>query len=455
MNNEEFYAEADAKATIAIADAHLQIEIDRLVEETVADGRKLVTIRTISAIDDIPGADFIKVAQVEGWKVVVKAGEFQPGDMCVFLEVDSFLQLSDERFAFLEKNAITWHGIKGVRLKTIRLRKQLSQGLALPLKDFPEIKKHLEDVGLGVVTMLNYDQVRDINFTGVLRVMKWEKIMSAQLAGKAKGNFPSWLRKSDQERAQNMGDEIFGTNMIERGGLLVNRYPIAGEQLALIPLEALENACATGRMVMIDGTYHHVRGKANGPASYEVTIKLDGSSMTIYRRGDGDEALEGVCSRNLDLKLEGNEENSFVSMAQSGLLAALRDTRTNVAVQGELMGPGIQGNREGFSSNRFFVYNVLDVNTGEFMTPPERAFFIREMNEVAKRNEIKVAIEHVPVVHPHCTLEELGITNMDELLKFAEGPSLNHKVREGLVFKALDGRHQFKIISNLHLEQEK
>lgn len=424
-----------------------QLTIKRLVAEAMEDGRKLVTVRKISAIDDIPGADLIKVATVEGWKVVVKAGEFQPGDSCVFFEVDSFVQMSDDRFAFLEKNAITWQGIKGARLRTIRLRKTLSQGLALPLSLFPEI--------VNIITGHDDEEIREMNFTGVLRVMKWEQVMSAQLAGQAKGNFPSWLRKSDQERAQNMGDEIFSTNVIEHGGLLVNRYPIPAEQISLMPLEALENACAQGRMIMMGGQYHHVKGKANGPAVYEITLKMDGSSMTVYRRGDGDEAQDGVCSRNLDLKLEGNEDNSFVRMAQGGLLKILELTRTDVAIQGELCGPGIQGNCEGFATNRFFIYNVFDISKGEFMSPTEREAFCEDMKSNSLSYGVDVVIEHVPVLHKAATLADLGIANMEDLLKFAEGKSLNAPVREGVVFKALDGRHQFKVINNKWLEKEK
>lgn len=445
----EEYNEADAKATIAYADAMDTQYRARLQREAADDSRHMVTVREISAIDDIPGADLIKVAQVEGWKVVVKAGEFKVGDLCVFFEVDSFLPLDDERYSFLQKNKITWEGVEGARLRTIRLRKQLSQGLALPLTMFAEIIENLDKQGLWT-TSNNPDvrsQIRAMNFTGPLKIMKWDKPVSAQLAGLAKGNFPSFLRKSDQERAQNMARDIFGFD-----DELVS-FAIEG-----IPGGALTALAAAGELLQKDGVWQKVRkAAASRDTRYEVSLKMDGSSMTVYRRGTVEAAdlLEGVCSRNLDLKLEGNEGNSFVALAQAGLLDALRETATNVALQGELMGPGIQGNREEFKTNRFFVYNVFDIESGEFMSPSERAAFIYDLNTTARENGIEITIEHVPILYPSATLAELGIANMEQLLNFAVGPSHTNTVREGLVFKAHDGRHQFKVISNQYLLDEK
>lgn len=450
---------ADAKAFVDynIRDAQINEELsalagvmkrEQLVAEAVADGRKLVTVRMISDISDIPGADLIKVATVEGWKVVVKAGEFKPGDLCVFFEVDSYLPMDDERYKFLEKNAINWNDIPGARLKTIRLRKQLSQGLALPVPLFPEIIDHLIGLGIGKSEV---EKIREINFTGVLGIMKWDKPVNAQLAGMAKGNFPSFLRKSDQERCQNMAAQIFGYEPT------YSPFDSTGVPYdALIAMMNKGEVRYTKEDIASDGRYERIRpAQASKDTRYEVSLKMDGSSMTVYTYGQGSEAQEGVCSRNLDLKMEGNEGNSFVEMANSGILEVLSSTADDVAIQGELMGPGIQGNRENFAVNRFFVYNVFDIDKGEFLVPEDRLAFVAKMNATATELGIKVVVEHVPVLHMNVTLEELGIKNMDELLKFAIGPSLHNNVREGVVFKAMDGSHQFKAISNLYLEQEK
>lgn len=412
----------------------------QLVADAVADGRKLVTIREIGSIEDIPGADLIKKAMVEGWPVVVKAGEFEVGDLCVFFEVDSYLPMDDDRYKFLEKNAINWEGIPGARLKTIRLRKQLSQGLALPVSLFPEVQGYLGN-----------ENLRDINFTGILGIMKWDKPVNAQLAGLAKGNFPTFLRKSDQERCQNMGAQIFGYEK--------TYSPV---DLTGIPQDAITAMIAKGELEYTSlepatqAQLFRVRPpQASRDTRYEVTIKLDGSSMTVYRHQLGDELLEGVCSRNLDLKMEGNDDNAFVKMANAGILEVLRHEKPGYALQGELMGEGIQGNRENFKCDRFFVYNVFDINAGEFLKPRDRRAFIAELNSIARVNKINVVVEHVPVLHFNVTLADLEIKDMESLLKAAEGPSINNNVREGLVFKAMDGTHQFKAISTVYLEQEK
>lgn len=435
----------------------------RLVAEAVADGRKLVTVRRIDAIDDIPGADLIKVASVEGWKVVVKAGEFQVGDSCVFFEVDSFLPLVDERYAFLAKNKITWQGIDGARLKTIRLRKQLSQGLALPLSLFPEVEEFIDEFhrerDAGRHTY-DFEDIRQHNFTGLLGIMKWEPpAPSAQLVGLAKGNFPSFLRKSDQERAQNMGSQIFGYED--------KLVPFNADA---VPEEAIDALVARGELVFeeVDGDFRAfkvLRAQASRDTRYEVTMKMDGSSMTAYVKNLDDEPYEtkGVCSRNLDLKLEGNEDNAFVKMATRGggglhggsILELIAEQGGDIALQGELMGPGIQGNQERFKEDRFFVYNIFDIKKGEFLNPEERQLWIERANETAKNLFGNLVLEHVPVLHYNVTLEELGIKSMGDLLKFAEGPSMVAPVREGLVFKAMDGSHQFKVISNAWLEGEK
>lgn len=442
------FAEYNARDVAVTADMQAEAERmhrEQLVAQAVEDGRKLVTVRAITAIEDIPGADLIKKATVEGWPVVVKAGEFQVGDLCVFFEVDSYLPMDDERYKFLEKNAINWEGIPGARLKTIRLRKQLSQGLALPITLFPEIIDHLIGLGIGKSEV---EKIREINFTGLLGIMKWDKPVNAQLAGMAKGNFPSFLRKSDQERCQNMVGQIFGYEETFR--------PVPADVVTAMQPGVITEAINAGRMRMVNDVLNFVHEpQASRDTRYEISLKMDGSSMTVYTYGQCEERQDGVCSRNLDLKMEGNDENSFVQMANSGILDVLKLTAFNVAIQGELMGPGIQGNRENFTHNRFFIYNVFDIDKGEFMNPAERHAFVKKLNETAGYANIKVVIEHVPILHNNVTLAELGIYNMDDLLKFAIGPSMVNSVREGVVFKAMAGTHQFKAISNLYLEQEK
>jgi len=150
--------------------------------------RQLVTVETISDVQPIPDADAIEVVTVRGWRVVVRIGEFEVGDSCVYFEIDALLPMSDPRFAFLtprgtkEVDGRTYH-----RLKTARLRGVYSQGLVLPLSAFPELAAtHGGDLA------------------ALLGIIKYEP--PAVLAGgDIAGLFPEKLgRKTDSERAQNL-----------------------------------------------------------------------------------------------------------------------------------------------------------------------------------------------------------------------------------------------------------
>lgn len=96
--------------------------------------RKMATIRVIDAINPIPDADAIEVATVGGWKVVVKRGEFTVGDLAVYCEIDSWIPTELAPFLSKGKEPRVYEGIKGERLRTVSLRKTVSQGLLLPLK---------------------------------------------------------------------------------------------------------------------------------------------------------------------------------------------------------------------------------------------------------------------------------------------------------------------------------
>ena len=94
----------------------------------------------------------------------------------------------------------------------------------------------------------------------------------------------------------------------------------------------------------------------NLDSKYEVSMKMDGTSFTgFYVDGE-----EGVCGRNWELKTdEDNQSNSLVRMyIDSKLQECLRKLGKNYAVQGELMGPGIQQNREGFKTHKLFIFDI-------------------------------------------------------------------------------------------------
>ena len=116
--------------------------------------RKLVTIQKVKNILPIENSDFIELVEIMGWKCVVKKGEFKIGDFGIYFEVDSFLPIM-EKFEFLRKSSYAKNDImgEGFRIKTAKLRGKISQGLFLPLKDFPEYKNLAE--GTEITELLN------------------------------------------------------------------------------------------------------------------------------------------------------------------------------------------------------------------------------------------------------------------------------------------------------------
>lgn len=181
--------------------------------------RKLVTIQQITAITDIPGADLIALATIQGWQVIVKKTEFSVGDACLFFEIDSFLPL-EPRYEFLKKTT-KFDGKEGYRLKSMKMRSCLSQGLALPLSMFPEITNPKED----------------FDYAEKLGVIKYDNEIQAYSgkpglkSGKARGNFPTFLPKTDQPRIQNLTtyfstlvDEEFEETLKLDGCFLSSQY---------------------------------------------------------------------------------------------------------------------------------------------------------------------------------------------------------------------------------------
>ena len=359
--------------------------------------RKLASIQQIAEIRPIEGADAIEAVRINDWWCVAKKGEFTLNALCVYHEIDSllpiggvydFLAARGTRKSELEDGTI----VEGYRLRTIRLKGQLSQGLALPISILPEEFADTYFIG------------HDI--TANLGIFKYELPMNASLRGTARGNFPSFARKSDQERCQNIRREVWDAYVAED--------------------------------------------------VFQVTVKLDGSSMTTFKIGEvlaeqyGTEPRFGVCSRNLELKE--TEGNAFWDVARRdgfenkfGLLD-LMDT----VVQGELISPTIQGNFEGVNRPDFYVYNIFDIKEQNWVEP-NTARFLAEGN----------GFKYVPVLYEQITLKDLfpeatQDTIIQQLLDYADGPSaFGGKLREGAVFKRVDGKFSFKAISNNYLLKSK
>ncbi len=263
--------------------------------------RKLAIIQKIEDIQPIEGADRIERVRVKDWWCVTNKGTFQVNDLCVYFEIDSLLPISNPAFEFMAKgNSVRTMKIdgkeyKGYRLKTIRLRKQISQGLALPISTCFN----------GQIISPPFELGDDASM--MLDVVKWEPPIPAELRGKVKGNFPGFLRKTDEERIQNCGD-------------ILTRY--AGERCY-------------------------------------IASKLDGTSVTFYKK-DG---VFGVCSRNLELL--DSPENTYWNIARAENLA--EKLPEGYCIQGEIVGEGIQNNPLRLTGQQLYVFNVFFISTGIYL----------------------------------------------------------------------------------------
>lgn len=353
--------------------------------------RKLATVRNVDQILPIEGADNIEIAVVGGWKVVVKKNEFKVGDLAVYVEIDSWVPVEIAPFLSRGNRPREFNGIKGERLRTVKLRGQLSQGLLLPASVFGETQviffNESNRWAIGIVVEDDFSEFifEGDDVTDRLGIQKWEAPIPAQLAGQVRDNFPGFIPKTDQERVQNLVKEV---------------TVWAGQNL-----------------------------------TFEVTEKLDGSSMTVY---DFDGEC-GVCSRNLELK-ESDTNSFWVVARREQILDKIKGM--NIAIQGELIGAGIQGNKYALVGQDFYVFDIYDIKAGRYFTPSER-------REFCTSHQIK----HVPVL-TGCVDKDLGVGSVDEILVWAEDKSkLNTKAeREGIVFKCNENPSiHFKAISNKFL----
>ena len=101
--------------------------------------RKLASVQYVHHITPIDGADKIECIHVLGWQCVANKGQFSVGDLCVYMEVDSFLPVCDT-FEFLRTSSYknSENLGEGFRLKTMKFKGQISQGLVQPLSILPE-----------------------------------------------------------------------------------------------------------------------------------------------------------------------------------------------------------------------------------------------------------------------------------------------------------------------------
>ena len=386
--------------------------------------RKLATIQRVERITPIAKADRIELIHIKGWQVVSQKGLHAEGDFVVFFEIDSFFKEGSLPYApDLEPRGIkksqldTGEVISGYLIKSIKLRGEISQGYIVPFSSYTReqqiyFKKHLEN---------------DYDLTSFLNVYKFEK------------------PETGSEREQRLRENRPPKGRFNKFKWLVtrwleNKFPKIFKKLKFktqFPSFIPKTAC-----VRIQNYKEEMWQHYQDNILFQVSYKLDGSSITIYKK----DKVKGVCSRNLALnpKVITNKFNVNGFVIQN----KLKEYPANYCIQGELVSPSIQGNFEGVSQEEVYVYSIWDIDAQVYLNPLDALLFCR-----------KYDLKHVPILHEAISLPTLfpNVVDSDDLLNkllaYADGPSgLKGKYREGLVYKQCsDGFTAIKTISNSYL----
>lgn len=348
--------------------------------------RKLASIRKIVDIRPIDGADRIETCIVDGWEVVCKKNEFKIGELIVYIEIDSILPERPE-FEFLRERKF--------RVKTIKLRKQISQGLVLPLSILPSNRTYKEkDDVTEILGVKKYDpegekerqlltQKADNSKNPIIKFLMRYKWFRKRYIKPKKGGFPSWIVKTDEERIQN--------------------------KTAMFNIE-----------------------KEAG-TEFTVTEKLDGQSVTYFLEKIGRKYNFGVCSRNIYLKKPDN--SSYWTVAKQldieGVLRSIIGKHNRIVLQGEIIGKGVQGNKYKIKGYDFYAFNLIY---------PDRKASTQEIFYTLQDCGIKT----VPILDSHFKLKD----SVSEMVTYAKGDSmLLKRKREGVVIRANNKDISFKVIN--------
>lgn len=349
--------------------------------------QNLASVEKVLKIEPIEGADFIQKATVLGWELVIKKGEFFEGGLAGYIQIDTVVP-ETEQFEFLRERRF--------RVRTIKLRKQISQGLLVPLP--PGNWKEGDDI------------------TEIMGVKKYQK--DVELIEDRPMVPKIWYKRIWYRIKYRYLVKIFpGLKTFNRVAFPTKLVPITDEE----------------RIQNIPSVLEHYKGKR-----FLVSEKLDGSSITlIYEKKGFKKAKVRVCSRRFELF---NTKNDWHSVYEStGFMKYLEclvrefDT-TGIIVQGEFIGKP-QGNKYRLSANEIRLFNIY-VN-GKRLS--QDRFY-----EACEKHGIPCC--------PCLEVREMDFT-LPDIIRYAEGKSRLHPEveREGVVFRCIDAELSFKVISNKYL----
>ena len=357
--------------------------------------RKLASIQVVHSIEPIEGADRIELAHVLGWQGVVNKGQFKPMDCGIYFEIDSFLPVRPE-FEFMRATSYRKTDLmgEGFRIRTQKFRGQLSQGLLLPVSQFPEIKsklgngaKEIDNAEDGVGIIIGTD------VTEILGVRKWEIEEKATTDGTVIGNLPYDIPHTDETRIQ-------------------------AEPELLQAFVGLE---------------------------YYISTKVDGSSHSIGI----DENGFHVTGHNYEYKDDG--KSSFYNLVkerrypeQLEEFVKAEGLRT-LTIQGELCAPGIQQNRLKLKKPEWYVFNVRE--NGKRVS-------LKRLQEVCKALKLTtVPIEEVDINLPskYPTIEALLERADGNYPNGGKKEGIVIRPTEPVYCKIIDAPLSMKVVSNKYL----
>ena len=387
--------------------------------------RALAHIEQITQVDELPGYDKVVSAHILGWRVIMQKEQANVGSRVVFFEIDSLLPQDDERFSFMEK--------KHYRVRSQKMCKSLSQGLAMPITLFPELKDC--NIGDDVTEQLKitYYSPADRERKNNLKINKKDKYnrMVSRLANTNLGLFHSsivqYLIKCD------WGKKVlylfFGRNEKD----LPKGWP---EYISHSDQPRVENM-----PFLLDS-------KNRNKNTWSVSEKLDGCSASYgIKRIKKNKYDFAICSRNIrlnNISYEESNSNHYIEMAEKyniekilEVFAFLNDLDT-FYIQGEIVGSKIQGNPYKFDDGvrDLFIYELVINGVKQSHA---------DIEKWCDEQGLKCVPLFIDVQLP---------SDMETMKKWADGWSaINPKVkREGLVYKQIGNPDiSFKNVSNEYL----
>lgn len=376
--------------------------------------RKLASIQIVKSASPIEGADAIEKLEILGWELVSKKGEILPGFLCVYVEIDSVLPERPE-FEFMRPRKF--------KVKTIKLRGQISQGIAFPLSI---IKLAHPDFDLSTL-------VEDQDVTELLGITKWDPEQESLVEEKEPvfndKNHLLRLYKKYKYLTTKRVKKILGMPTKTSGDEFPSYVPKTDETRVQTMHRGLD---------MHQGKVAYITEKLEGSSTTFVAIKSKGNFLKRLLTKQPMKFV--VCSRN---KIVNNRVDPRWAVAKKyDLENKLCSLKRNIALQGELIGTRIQGNIYNLSEVDYKLYLGYDIDQSRYLTYNELLAMVKS-----------VGIEMVPV------LEENHIVHTDikAYVELSKGDSkLNsNQRREGIVIRLKDENFSFKSINPEYLLNQK